>query len=141
MGKSKAGIAGLCLVGLIFGAGCATTSAKGPSDEEQVAGVVAGWKSAFEANDLDAIMSFYSENYNSSQGGNKAGLRDFLDTAIKRDYLKDAKVDITAAEVKVEGGMAQVAPVRLSGLRGGMNLKLDLKKEADGWRIVSSDTV
>lgn len=138
---SRGVMTGCCVVALVVAAGCATTSVKGPSDQEQVAGVVAAWKAAFEANDLDAIMAFYSEDYSSSQGGNKAGLRDFLDTAIKRDYLKDAKVDITAAEVKVEGAMAQVAPVRLSGLRGGMNLKLDLKKEAHGWLIVSSDTV
>ena len=133
-------IIGVFLMGsLVIVAGCATLG-KGPSDEELIATLLADWKAAFDAQDLDKMMAVYSEDYEGGRSEDKDQLREFLEGAFDQGYLDDAEVDIAEAETTIEGDTATVAPITLSGPPGSMDLQFDLKKEADKvWRIVSSD--
>ena len=133
-------IACVVLMGsLVLVAGCLTTG-KGPSDEELVAGMLAEWQAAFEAQDLDRMMVVYSEDYLGSRGEDKEQLREFVAGAMEQGYLEDAEINLEDAETTIEGDTATVAPVTLSGAQGSIDLQIDLKREADkAWRIVSGE--
>ncbi len=124
---------------LVFVAGCATTG-KGPSDEELITTMLAQWKAAFEAQDIDGMLAPYSEDYEGSRAESKEQVREFLTGAIDQGYLDDAELSLEDAETAIEGDTATVAPVTLSASPGSIDLQFNLKKEAGNvWRIVSSD--
>lgn len=135
-------IVGGSLVAILLGVvacGCAGMG-KGPSDAELISSVLAGWKVALEAKDLEKLMVAYSEDFSGEGGAGKAQMRDFIKRAIDSGYLDGAKVDLEKAVTKIEGDAATVDPAGLSGDMGSVDLTLRLKKEADGaWRIIGSD--
>ena len=128
---------------LAVASGCATsggTTAKAASADPkvEVTKVLGEWGSALATKNLDSIMTFYSDSFKDGEGRDKMALKDFIKGAIDQGYLDGAKVDVAAAQVSVNGAEAVVAPVSLSGNMGEISLSLSLKKEANGWRIVSS---
>lgn len=133
-------IVSVVLVGsLVLVGGCATTG-KGLSDEELIATMLAEWKTAFEAQDIDGMMAAYSEDYEGSRAESKEQVREFLGGAMDQGYLDDAEIILEDAETTIEGDTATVAPITLSGGPGSIDLQFNLKKEADkAWRIVGSD--
>ena len=112
----------------------------GPSDEEQIGAMLAEWKAAFAAQDIDAIMEHYSEDYSGSRAENKQQIGEFIEGAISQGYVDDLEVDVENAEVAVDGDTATATPVTFSGSFGEMGLTVDLRKEPDGhWRIVGGE--
>jgi len=127
----------LVLIG-ILGAGCAGL-AKGPTDEELIAGVLSGWQQALLDQDLDALMTFYSDEYEGERGEGKEEVRDFLQGAMDQGYLDDIEVSLEDAETEMDGDTAYVGPVDLSSPVGEMALEVTLKKEDENtWRMISS---
>lgn len=122
---------------LVLG-GCATTGG-GMTPEEEIRAKLEPWSQAFVALDLDAVMTFYSEDFSSYENSNKAALRDYLQGAIDMGYLSDATVDISETVVTVDGNTAEAGPVSLHAAFGGAVINLTLKKEADGWKIVDQE--
>ncbi len=113
---------------------------KGPTDEELIAGVLADWKAALEAQDLDKLMVAYSEDFEGERGAGKAEVREFLSRAIDEGYLEGVEADLEDAETVVEGETASVGPVTLSSDMGSMSLDVTMQKEeVDRWRIVSTE--
>ena len=121
--------------------GCASLG-KGPADGERIAGMLADWKAALEAHDVDKLMTAYSEDFEGRGGAGKEQVREFLQGAIDQGYLDGAEISLEDAETTIDGGTASVGPVVLSSDRGAMEIELKLIKESDGaWRIVGSDRV
>lgn len=127
----------MALVALMAGvlaAGC-QTAAKGPSDEELVKAVVEKWKAAVPAKNIDGVMALYSENFESAEYGDKAGLSSFLRDAVDQGYMDNGKA--TSAEMKItfEDGGAKVYPLNVSGVFGSATIELLLMKEKGNWMI------
>lgn len=122
----------------LMAAGCATMG--GDNDQKAIDKTLADWKAALEKQDIDAMMTAYSEAFTTDRGNTKAELKEFFENAKDQGYLEGATVDLSAAEIKIEDGAASVAPVTLSSDAGSLQASLVLKKEADkAWRIVSSE--
>ena len=123
----------------VIASGCAGLGS-GPTDQELVAALMTNWKTALEAQDLDAIMDLHSEDFVGRDGAGKEQVREFLEGAIDQGYLEDVEVVLEEAETIIEGDTATVAPVLLSAPLGEMELDLELAKESDGtWRVIASD--
>lgn len=117
--------------------GCAGLQ-RGPSDEELIQQTLAQWKAGMESQNIDVMMATISEEFVSDEGGSKADFREFLTRMIDEGTLSGAQMDIESAMIAIEGDMASVENIGLSGDRGSIVLDMDLKKEADGmWRTVA----
>ncbi len=137
MGKSQ--IAVLLVAGmLVAAAGC--EMAGGLSDEAQLTAALGQWKAATEAQDIDKIMEPYSEDYEGGRGEGKEGVRQFLSGMIEEGAMEDIDMDISEAEINIEGDKATVGPIIYAGNWGEIEMKRILKKESDGvWRVVSAE--
>ena len=128
----------VCVVVAMVG-GCASMQ-KGPSDEELVAGVLAGWKAAFDAQDVERIMAAFSEDFLDNEGLGKEPFREMVEAAISQGFFDGVQLAIDGAITMIEGDTANVAQVEFVGGEDIPVLSLVLKKEDDGvWRIVSAD--
>ena len=112
----------------------------GPTDEEQLTAALGQWKAAVEAQDLDKMMEPYSDDYEGESGEGKEGVRQFLSGMMDEGALEDIDMDISEAEINIEGDKATVGPIIYSGGWGEIEMMRILKKEADGvWRIVGTE--
>ena len=136
MRKSVISMIVLGLVAVVV-AGC-STAAKGPSDQELVNKLVADWKAATTAKDLDKVMTFYSDKF-SNENGDKAGMKAFIKESIDMGYLENADFNTANAKVTIEKDAANVYPINLKAAFGSAAVRLNLKKEAAGWMIVGMD--
>ncbi len=118
--------------------GCATSSYRGPSDEELITGLLGEWKSALIAQDIDATLESYSEDYQSERSSGKDGIRQMFSQAFSRGYMTNAEINVEDASITVDGDTAVVTPIVMSSERGSMSFELTLKKEASGWLIIGS---
>jgi len=121
-------------------AGCAGT-AKGPTDEELIAQAVEGWKAAGIAQDVDKLMSFYSEKFTNYEWGDKAGAKKFVQDAKDMGYLKDAQLDSSGAKTEIDKkkGEAKVYPIEMKAAFGSATIELIFKKEGAQWMITGMD--
>ena len=135
MGKSQ--IAVLLVASLLaLAAGCGG----GLSDEEQLTAALGQWKAAVEAQDLDKMIEPYSDDYEGESGEGKEGVREFLSGMMDEGALEDIDMDISEAEINIEGDKATVGPIYYSGNWGEVGMTRILKKEADGvWRVVGAE--
>jgi len=135
---SKSQIAALLVTSLfLLAAGCEMLG--GGSDEAQLTAALGRWKSALEAQDLDKMMEPYSDDYESERGEGKEGVRQFLGGMMDEGALEDVEMDISEAEIKIEGDEATVGPIRYSSDDFEIEMMRTLKKESDGvWRVVGT---
>jgi hypothetical protein len=125
---------------LIFAAafcGC-QTPVKGPSDEQLINTMMAEWKAAFEARDLDRLMALFSENYLSSSGSSKVAMRERMAGAIERGSLDNVETKIQDAKLTIVGETATFGPVEIILDRGTLALEYTLQKQDGKWLIVGS---
>jgi ketosteroid isomerase-like protein len=136
MGKSQ--IAVLLVAGvLVAAAGC---EMGGLSDEAQLTAALGQWKAATEAQDIDKMMEPYSDDYEGENGEGKEGVRQFLSGMIDEGALEDVDMDISEAEINIEGDKATVGPIIYAGDWGEVEMNRILKKEDDGvWRVVGAE--
>jgi ketosteroid isomerase-like protein len=114
--------------------------AGGLSDEAQLAAALGQWKAATEAQDIDKMMEPYSDDYEGESGEGKEGVREFLSGMKDEGALEDIEVDISEAEIEIEGDNATVGPIIYSGNWGEIEMMRTLKKESDGvWRVVGAE--
>jgi hypothetical protein len=123
---------GLCLLMAVMAVGCATTSAKGPTDEEQVQGVVTQWSELLPAGEVDKLMALHSENFKFDDGG-KAELGRYLNE--HKSDVTGAEVDTKNAKITVTEDKATAGPIGLAGPGFSIDLTLDLTKENGQWLI------
>ena len=125
----------LCAVaGLVVG--CATTG-HGMSDEDMIKSTVTNMKTALETQDIDLLMSTFSDDFYHPEVGGKEEGRDLLQMAIDAGYADDGQVYLDDMEITMkDDGTAVVYPIDLSGPPGSISVELILKKEAAGWTII-----
>lgn len=128
------GFVGLALVMT----GCATLGG-GMTPEEEIRAKLDPWSQAFVAQDIETVMSFYSEDFDHYEYNDKAGLQSFLKDAVDMGYLNDAVVDMQQTVVTVEGETATAGPIGLQASFGSAMITLTLKDESDGWKIVGME--
>ena len=137
MRKSTIIVFGIGVLSVVLLAGCVTGG--GASDEELVAGVMAAWKAGLEAQDVDAFMACYSENYATAEVPSKEAMREFIEMGVEQGFLEDIAVDIDGAMTTIDGDTAMVSPVEVEGVMGAMSLDFTLTKEEGVWAITSSE--
>lgn len=125
-----------CLV-LAVVAGCATTAKQSP--EDMIKDQLLGWKAAMEAQDVDKIMSSFSDSFKHYDWRDKAGARDFIADAKDMGYLEGVEVLLDDMEIKVEGDKATVYPIDISGAFGSLSMELNLTKEGNAWLVTGLD--
>ena len=119
--------------------GCATLGG-GKSDEELITEAVTAWKTAIEAENIDDMMALYSEDFEGSEGEDKAGVRQRTEGFIDGGMLADITIGLDAVEVSVDGDSASASNISIEFAQGEIYLKFDLKKEAKKtWKFISSE--
>lgn len=117
--------------------GCASTGGNdGPSDEELITALATGIADALRAQDIDAMVSYYSDDFSSSEGGDKAAIKMALEGYKASGFLEGIEVDISSMKVEVDGDKATVGPIDLEGVFGGLALDFDLEKRDGKWIAV-----
>jgi ketosteroid isomerase-like protein len=128
----------MAVLGLVV-SGC-LTGGGGPTPEELIGKTLADWKTAIEAQDVDAAMALVSADYVGTQGGGKDAVQDFLENAKAQGNMADLEVLLDDAEITVDGDAGEAGPVDLSGSFGGFSLMLEFRKDEDEvWRISTMD--
>ena len=122
------------LISMIMLSGCQEVS-----DQQQISGMMKQWKLAYQQEDIDKMLSSYSEDYSGSNGETKEQVRGFLGQIKEQGYLTGSEMDLDEAKIKISGNTATVEPIRYAGDWGEMETSRVLKKEKDNvWRVVTS---
>ncbi|MHC4757403.1 MAG: YybH family protein [Planctomycetota bacterium] len=115
--------------------GCQT----GPTNEELINTTMDCWKQAIIAQDIDAFMEVYSEDFSGNDGADKQQVRDFMQGAFDQGYLDNIDINLDIAQMTITDDTAQFSPVEIVGDGGEMELNFTLKKEdKNTWRIVEA---
>lgn len=122
--------------------GCAT-GVKGPSDEELVTGALATWEAGIMEEDMDKILSTYSDDFSHSgmdyDAADKDALRGFIEDSIEIGYFEDVEISYDASGIQIEGDTAVVYPIDYSIVEGTVTIGLTLKKEKGGWLVTDME--
>lgn len=118
--------------------GCATT-AKGPSDEEIVAKLTQECADTARAQDVEKLMTYFSDKFTSYEYADKGDLEAFLTSAKDSGMLDGLKVDTSGATTTIDKDTAVVEPVQISGGFGSASLTFHAAKEGGTWKISSLD--
>ena len=129
----KCVVLSLALV-LVVAAGCATTS-KGVSDEEQIAKQLQDGIENVKAKNFDAFEKTISDSFYAGVVGDKEDLLAYLENADGMGFLDDIEIDISEAEITIEGDKASVSPVYAEGSFGSLGLNFEGAKENGVWMI------
>ena len=113
----------------------------GASDEDQIAQLLAQWKSAVQVLDVDAMLTAYSDSYENSEGLDKKGLRSMISGAIDQGMMDDMDVIIEGAVTTVTGDSAKVTGIVYEFSAGSIEVDFKLNKEGRTWRIVGEQRV
>lgn len=127
----KVGVVALVAATVI---GCA--GGGGMSDEEQIRMLVDDAMAALAAQDIDSMVAYYSEDFESDQGGGKEEMRAFLQGAKEQGFLEDIQVDMSNLVIEVEGDTATAKPIDLEGAFGALTVEFDLEKRDGQWVVV-----
>lgn len=127
----------LLVIAGLFIAGCATTAKMTP--QEAAAKATNDWAEALGTGDIEAIMASFSENFEHSEWGDKAGAKQFLQSALDMGYLDGVEIDLTDAEYAVDGDTVTVYPVDLTSSAGAVTIELVFTKEKGGYMITGLD--
>jgi ketosteroid isomerase-like protein len=118
-------------------------------DRKDIEKVLAGIESEWNAHNLDAVMSYYSEEYLNNDGLDKKAVM-----ALTQDFWKtypDAKSASTTKEIRLEGNYATVESRDVAtgttarempgiGTKGELQSisegQLYLKRQGQGWKII-----
>ncbi|HUW59862.1 MAG TPA: hypothetical protein VMZ06_02560 [Candidatus Bathyarchaeia archaeon] len=115
--------------------GCAT-GGKGPTPLEQVQQSLAGWSAAAEAKDVDKLMSFVAENFESNEWPDKESYKAFVQDSIDMGYLDDLDVATDKTTITFEGEDKAIAyPVELNASFGSATIKAIFTEEDGKWLV------
>lgn len=138
MKRTTIAISIAALVAAALLGGCAT-GGKGMTDAEVLAKLTEESIAAVVAQDIDKLLTYYSDDFSHYEFGDKAGLKDFLEGAKDMGYLDDLEVSTEQAETKIEGDTATIYPVIIQGPFGATEIEFTSKKEGDTWKIIGMD--
>lgn len=135
MMKSQWKKLGVLAVTVMTVAGCATGGGGGMSDEDIILGIVQSAMEALAAQDIDAMVSGYADDFESDQGGGITETREFLVGAKEQGFLDDIKYSLESLEITVDGSSAKAGPIELEGVFGALTLEFELAKRDGTWLV------
>src|SRR5690606_20370788 len=109
------------------------------SPEAGVRAALEGMGAAVTEGDLDTVMTYFSEDFEHYEYGDKAGWLQFQQDAKDQGYWDGIEVDGDDAEVKIDGDTASVYPVSVSGAFGTLTFEYILANEDGNWRVIEFD--
>jgi beta-fructofuranosidase len=105
--------------------------------ENEILAVMEAYAAARINGDLDAILEFYSENWEDSKGFRKSSLKESYFVYTVGAKKTDIKIDLSEANIIVEGDRATCSPISIHSPKGSVTYSYKLKRELDGvWRLV-----
>ena len=113
----------------LFFCGCQ----RGPTDEELIGTTMNNWKQAFVAQDVDAIMVYYSEDFSSQEAEDKETMREFWTEAIRLGFLENIDINLETAQLTITDDTAEFSIIGVNG-EEGMAFAL-AKEDNSTWRI------
>lgn len=130
---------GCCALAALVLAGCGGGYSKGPSDTEMIRGIVNDAMAGLQAEDIDAMLSSYADDFE-SDNGDLAATREFLMGIKDAGFLADINVDLSELVIEVDGTTATSGPVILEASIGDIVLDFELEKRDGTWWIVNQLT-
>ncbi len=121
-------------------AGCMTG---GPghsvAPEDTIARQLDNWRVAMANKDIDAIMAFFSDNFEHDGLRDKSGARMFIAEAIELGYLDGLNITLDDARIKADGDVGSVYPVVLTGSFGSLSMELIVGRFNGAWLLTGLD--
>ncbi|MHC4842786.1 MAG: PHB depolymerase family esterase [Planctomycetota bacterium] len=104
------------------------------TDEEMIIARMNNLKKTFMAQDIDAIMENFSEEYVSEEGDNKKEFRQGLQMVIGLGMIPKVVMNLDEPHIEITGNTARFFTLDASGRKHAAYI---LKKEGEGtWRII-----
>ncbi len=129
---------GMAVLAALLVIGCAT-GGKGPSDEEQVQGLLSSWKSALLEKNTDRILATYADSFAHAgfdyQGADKKALRKFVEDCKQAGYYDGLELSWDKGATKIQGDTAIVSGIKATNYQGTVTIGLTAKKGKTGWLI------
>jgi len=126
---------GVVLACLLATVGCASLG--GPSDREQIAGIVKDWCTGIETANLDLIMKHFADNYRDAQVTGKDNARVYMQELLNQGYFQNVNCDAGTMQTRVNGDSAVSGPLRLTSDKGQWSIDFFFRSEKGKWEIVS----
>lgn len=126
----------LVVLPLLLASGCATKS-KALTDEEIISQRIQEGINDIKAKNWDKFNGNVSEKFESYAVGDKEDLLAYLKNAEDMGFLDGIEIDVSEAEIKVEGDTATMDPIYASGSFGSLTLTFEGTKENGVWVITS----
>lgn len=101
--------------------------------------VIGIFAAAAAKEDLDGMISVFSDSFEHYQYGDKEGVKEFLQQSADMGYLEGIEFSMDDAEFELDGDTMSVYPVDVEGSFGSITFEYILKKEGDAWKIVEFD--
>lgn len=109
-------------------------SKRGQTDEELIRTMMNNWKQAIIAQDVDNILTSYSEDFSSEEAEGKEGVRAFWQEVIEAGMLENIDINLETAKLAITDDTAEFT---ILGDNGEKEMELALKKEdKKTWRII-----
>mgnify|MGYP006280725451 CR=1 FL=1 len=124
---------GLCTALL---AGCAGMEA-GPTDEEIIESQLNTMKAGIEQQDIDVVVSTFSESFYHPQVADKEAARNMLQLGVESGYGSGAGMDWEDADIVITGNEASIYPVEVWSDAGVTSVEVMMAKEAEGWYVTT----
>lgn len=119
----------------------AAPAAAAPADDPKAAckAIIEKFAASAAKEDMDGMMSVFSDSFEHYQYGDKAGVKEFLQQSADMGYLEGIEFSMEDAEFEADGDTMSVYPVDVEGSFGSITFEYVLKKEGDAWKIVEFD--
>ena len=118
--------------------GCAMFQ-RGPSDEQLLSEMLAGWVAAMGEGSVEKVMSFYSKNYVGGEGEGYDELEELLEQIVPALEQFDAEFKTDGTTIEIEGSKATLAPITLESSYGTIGITIEATKEGGAWLITSTE--
>ena len=114
----------------LFFCGCQ----QGPTDEELIKTTMKKWRLAMMAQELDAVMVHYSEEFSSSEAEDKEEMHEGFQEALDMGMLDNLDINLETSELTIRGDTAEIT---IFDDDGEIEMAFTLRKEGKNiWRII-----
>lgn len=118
----------------------AAAPAAAPTDPKEAAkAVIQKFADAAKKEDVDGMVSVFSDKFEHYQYGDKNGMKEFLQQSKDMGYLEGIEFNLNDAEFEADGDKLSVYPVDVEGSFGSITFEYVLQKEGNEWKIVEFD--
>lgn len=117
------------------GAGIAFSAEQ--TDEEKIRLLLDTMKSAVESEDIDKIMTAFSDDYIDEEKRGKTEVRALLKSFQVAGGLKNARMNVSDAEIEIDDDTAVVSPTHFTNGKDEATLAIHGARQGDTWLITS----